>query len=58
MKFGVNWQLEATCNGETRKTYNVLLEQPVVKHALGRQRSRWDDNIRMNLREVGFEDER
>ena len=36
-----------------RKTYRVLVGKPERKKPLGRPRRRWEDNIKMNLREVG-----
>jgi hypothetical protein len=35
-------------------TVRVLVEKPVGRRPLGRPRRRWDDNIRMDLREVGM----
>jgi hypothetical protein len=35
--------------GEARKVYRVL----VGKRSLGRPRRRWEDGIRMDLREMG-----
>jgi hypothetical protein len=40
--------------GEERKVYKVLVAKPVGKRSLGRPRRRWEDGIRMDLREVGF----
>ena len=36
-----------------RNTYRVLVGKPESKRPLGRSRRRWEDNIKMNLREVG-----
>jgi hypothetical protein len=33
--------------------YRVLVRKPGVKRPLGRPRSRWEDNIKMDLQEVG-----
>jgi hypothetical protein len=33
--------------------YRVLLGKPEGKGSLGRPRRRWEDNIKMDLREVG-----
>ena len=33
--------------------YRILVGKPVGKRPLGRPRLRWDDNIRLDLREVG-----
>jgi hypothetical protein len=35
--------------------YNVLLEKPAGKRPLGRRRSRWENGIRMYLRELVWE---
>jgi hypothetical protein len=40
--------------GEERKVYNVLVGKPEGKRPLGRPRRRWDDGIRMDLREIGL----
>jgi hypothetical protein len=39
--------------GERRGVYKVLAEKPEGKRALGRLRLRWEDNIKMDLQEVG-----
>jgi hypothetical protein len=39
--------------GEERGVYRVLVGKPEGKIPLGRPRRRWDDNIRMDLQEVG-----
>jgi hypothetical protein len=39
--------------GEERGVYSVLVGKTEEKRPLGRRRSRWEDNIRMDLREVG-----
>jgi hypothetical protein len=39
--------------GERRGVYMVLLGKPEGKKPLGRPRRRWEDNIKMNLQEVG-----
>ena len=36
-----------------RNAYRVLLEKPEGKRPLGRPRRRWENNIKMDLREVG-----
>jgi hypothetical protein len=37
--------------GEERKVYKILLGKPEGKRSLGRPRRRWEDGIRMDLRE-------
>jgi hypothetical protein len=41
--------------GETRNAYNILFGKAERKKLLGRSRRRWEDNIRMDLREIGWE---
>jgi hypothetical protein len=38
---------------EGRGVYRVLGEKPGGKRPLGRPRRRWEDNIKMDLQEVG-----
>jgi hypothetical protein len=40
--------------GEERKVYKVLVGKPEGKRPLGRLRRRWEDEIRMDLREIGL----
>jgi hypothetical protein len=39
--------------GEGRDVYRVLMGKPEGKGPLGRPRRRWEDNIKMDLQEVG-----
>ena len=39
--------------GERRGVYTVLVGKPEEKRPLGRTRRRWEDNITMDLQEVG-----
>jgi hypothetical protein len=39
--------------GERRGVYWVLVGKPEGKRTLGRPRRRWEDNIKMDLQEVG-----
>jgi hypothetical protein len=34
--------------------HNILVEERERKRPLGRHRHRWEDNIRMGLREIGW----
>jgi hypothetical protein len=43
----------ALCMGERRGTYRVSVGKPEGKKPLGRPRHRWEDNIKMDLQEVG-----
>jgi hypothetical protein len=38
--------------GEGRDAYRVLVRRPEGKRPLGRPRLRWEDNIKMDLREI------
>jgi hypothetical protein len=40
--------------GERRGVYRVLLGRPEGKRPLGRHRRRWENNIKMDLREIGI----
>jgi hypothetical protein len=40
--------------GEKRNAYRILVGKPEGKRPLGRPRRRWEDNIRMDLREMGW----
>jgi hypothetical protein len=37
-----------------RDAYRVLVGKPERRRPFGRPRRRWEDNIKMNLREVGW----
>jgi hypothetical protein len=39
--------------GEGRGVYRVFVRKPEGKRLLGRPRCRWEDNIKMDLQEVG-----
>jgi hypothetical protein len=39
--------------GDSRGVYRVLVVKPVGKRPLARPRRRWEDNIKMDLQEVG-----
>jgi hypothetical protein len=40
--------------GERRGAYRALVGKPEGRRPLGRPRLRWEDNIKMDLREVGW----
>ena len=42
------------CMGERRGVHRVLVGKPEGMRRLGRPRRRWEDNIKMVLREVGW----
>jgi hypothetical protein len=41
--------------GEKRNAYRILLGKPEGKSPLERPRRRWVDNIKMDLREIGWD---
>jgi hypothetical protein len=41
--------------GEKRNAYRILVGKPRGKRPLGRPRRRWADNIKMDLREIGWD---
>jgi hypothetical protein len=42
-------------NGAKRNAYRILVRKPEEKRPLGRPRRRWVDNIKMDLRETGWD---
>jgi hypothetical protein len=43
-------------NGEKKNAYRILVGKPEGKRPLGRPRRRWVDNIKMDIRETGWDD--
>jgi hypothetical protein len=41
--------------GERRNAYRILVRNPEGRSPLGKPRRRWVDNIKMDLREVGWD---
>jgi hypothetical protein len=41
--------------GEKRNAYRILVGKPEGKRPLGRPRRRWVNNIKMDLREIGWD---
>jgi hypothetical protein len=42
-------------NGAKRNAYRILVGRPEGKRPLGRPRRRWVNNIKMDLREIGWD---
>jgi hypothetical protein len=40
--------------GERRGAYRALVGKPEGRKPLGRPRRRWEDNIKIDIREVGW----
>jgi hypothetical protein len=51
----MRWAGHVACMGEGRCVYRVLVGRPEGKRPLGRPRRRWDNNITMDLSEIGIE---
>jgi len=49
----MRWAEHVARMGERRGVYKVLVGKPQGRRLLGRPRRRWEDNISMDLREVG-----
>jgi hypothetical protein len=50
----MRWARRVARVGEGRNLYRILVGKPDGKRPLGRPRRRWEDNIRMDLEEVGI----
>ncbi|KAJ4444093.1 hypothetical protein ANN_05882 [Periplaneta americana] len=51
----LRWAGHVARMGESRNANRVLVGRPEGKIPLGRPRRRWEDNIKMDLREVGYD---
>ena len=49
----MRWAGHVARMGEARGVYRVLVWKPEGKRPLGRPRRRWEDNIKIDLQEVG-----
>jgi hypothetical protein len=49
------WTGHVTRMGDMINAYNILVRKLGRKRPLGRPRCVWEDNIRMDLREIGWE---
>jgi hypothetical protein len=50
----VRWVGHVACMGGMRNAYKILVRKSEEKRPFGRTRCRWKDNIRMDLREIGW----
>jgi hypothetical protein len=50
----IRWAGHVARMGEGRNVYKVFIGKPEGKRPLGRPRHRWEDGIRMDLREIGW----
>jgi hypothetical protein len=51
----MSWVGHVALVGEGRGFYRVLVGRPESKRPLGRPRRRWEDDIKMDLRETGID---
>jgi hypothetical protein len=51
----MKWAGHVARMGEGRGFYRVLVGRLKCKRPLGRRRRMWEDNIKMNLREIGID---
>ena len=49
----MRWAGHVACMGEGRDVHRGLVGKPEGKRPLGKPRRRWEDNIKMDLQEVG-----
>jgi hypothetical protein len=52
----MRWAGNVARMGEVRGAYHILVGRPEGRRPLGRPRHRWEDNIKMDLWEIGFWD--
>jgi hypothetical protein len=50
----MRWAVHVAYVKEMRQEYKILVGKHEGKRPLGRPRYRWEDNIRMDLREIGL----
>jgi hypothetical protein len=51
----MKWVGHVACMGEGRGVCRVLVGKPEGKRPLGRPRRSWEDNIKLDLREIGID---
>jgi hypothetical protein len=51
----MRWARHVARMGEGRSVYRVLVGRPEGRSPLGRPRRKWEDNIKMDLREIGID---
>jgi hypothetical protein len=52
----MRWAGHVARMGEVRSAYNILVGRPEGRRPLRRPKRRWEDNIELDLREIGFGD--
>jgi hypothetical protein len=51
----IRWAENVAWMGEMRNAYKILVSKPEDKTPFRRPSHRWEDNIRMGIREIGWE---
>jgi hypothetical protein len=51
----MGWAGHVARMAERRNAYRILVGKPEGKKSLGRPRRRWVDNIKIDLREIGWD---
>jgi hypothetical protein len=51
----MRWAGHVARMGETKNAYRILVGKPEGKRPLARPRRRWVDNIKIDLREIGWD---
>jgi hypothetical protein len=51
----MRWAGHVARMGETRNAYKILVGKPEGKRPLGSTKGRWVDNIKIDLREIGWD---
>jgi hypothetical protein len=50
----MRWAGHVARMGEERNVYRVLMRKPEGKSPLGRPRRRWEDGIKMDVKDIGW----
>jgi hypothetical protein len=50
----IRWAWHVACLGEKRNAHGISAGKTEGKRSLGRPRCRWEDNIKVYLREIGW----
>ena len=50
----LGWECHLAKMEEVKRALKILTDTPAEKRPLGRPRRRWEDNIRMDLKEIGI----
>ena len=50
----LRWAEHVAIMEKARSAFKILTGKPTGKRSLGRPRLRWEDNIRMDLKEIGI----